>query len=518
LACAGLFAFAGLYMADNTKEEKPSRNFLTKLYAKLKELVGDKVSEDDFNSAVTHARAHAGGKAKAENRKIAGEESLTDMVEKVSRALTQAFLLPITRESIFYWAKEVYLDRCIACSSVDGKYYEIPYAIAGDEVTFGEPVEVEETYTPVGMNELAVLCAHGHGSRLFMEAAFAEPPEWIPYLPKPGEFKHPVYGEILITKDRNAGFVETFKAGVYQERLPVDAEHETKLSGAVGWITDMRVNDDGSADAKVEWTDRGVSLIESDRFKYVSPEWYDVWTEPASGEKHADVAIGAALTTRPFFKEGSLRPLVANERGLYAPDAQKSDPASQTYFSTALAPATDKERKTMADKPEDKGGTAAAPAPDETQKFAEEQTARKAAEARAEKAEGDLKQMGERLATLEQEGRTRRFNDLITTGDWLGQPEKHRKFMEKFGEGTEEFNDYVTEQNAVAEQAKSGNLFGEVGSAGAGSTSGALGEIEAKAKVMCEKDPKLTREQAISLVAQAEPALYSRYLSESRAN
>src|SRR5690606_19362004 len=50
------------------------------------------------------------------------------------------------------------------------------------------------------------------------------------------------------------------------------------------------------------------------RFGYVSPEWYETWKEPTTGTVYQDVAIGAALTNRPFFK--TLRPLIASERGL----------------------------------------------------------------------------------------------------------------------------------------------------------------------------------------------------------
>lgn len=500
---------------DSPKEEKPSRNFLTKLYAKLKELVGDKVSEEDFNSAVTHARAHAGGMATAKKKRM-GEESLTDVIEKVNNALTNAFRTTFDRQSIFYWAKEVYADHVIACSSVDGKVYHIPYAInADDEVEFGEPVEVEEVYVPVGMNELSHIAAKGHSARLFMECAFADPPKWMPLLPIPGTYKHPRYGEIVISEERNAHFVANFQSGVYQDKLAVDAEHESKLSGALGWITDMRVNEDGSADGKVDWTDSGVSLIEADRFAYVSPEWYDEWTNPATAEVHEDIIIGAALTTRPFFKEGSLRPLVANESGLHSLDEEKSTPTN-LYF-TALAPVTTKESITMADKPDDKGVVAAAEPPkDEAQKFAEEQGARKAAEARADAAEGEVKQMGERLATLEKEGRTRRFSDLVTKGKWLGDAALHLKMMERLEEDSDDFKEYVTAQNALAEQARTSNLFAEIGSGLEGEIQGALASLDKKAKELQAAEPSLTYAVAYDRVMAAEPDLYRQSLKEGK--
>jgi hypothetical protein len=48
-------------------------------------------------------------------------------------------------------------------------------------------------------------------------------------------------------------------------------------------------------------------------FNYISPEWYDEWSDPATGQTYKDVAIGGALTTRPFFKAPYLRPLAASE-------------------------------------------------------------------------------------------------------------------------------------------------------------------------------------------------------------
>src|SRR5207302_7626764 len=72
-----------------------------------------------------------------------------------------------------------------------------------------------------GQHELAELCSERHKARLFIEYTFKETlPDWIPYLPKPGRYVSPRYGEIVITKDRNANFVKNFSAAVYQEKLP----------------------------------------------------------------------------------------------------------------------------------------------------------------------------------------------------------------------------------------------------------------------------------------------------------
>jgi len=149
--------------------------------------------------------------------------------------------------------------------------------------------------------------------RFFNEFNESVAPDYVNVLPVPGTYKHPKYGDIKITKERNARFVNNFNGKVYQEKVPVDAEHETKLSGALGWITSLRQNEDGSVDAQVDWEERGKSAIEDGRFKYFSPEWYDTWKDPIGGKSHSDVLIGGALTTRPFFKERALKPLVASE-------------------------------------------------------------------------------------------------------------------------------------------------------------------------------------------------------------
>lgn len=139
------------------------------------------------------------------------------------------------------------------------------------------------------------------------------PPEWIPILPQPGNYTHPTYGEIPMPVSRLDRFVANFKEGVYQNPIPIDGEHQTKLSGAMGWIRELRTNEDGSVDARADWTDRGKAMLADQRYKYISPEWYDEWSDPATGQPFSDVLIGCAMTTRPYFKPKSLRPLAAGE-------------------------------------------------------------------------------------------------------------------------------------------------------------------------------------------------------------
>lgn len=76
--------------------------------------------------------------------------SLTDLIDKINAALRKNFRQPMQDEPIFYYPKEVFDDSVIACSEIDGKTYKIAWSIEGEEVKFGEPVEVTESYVEVG--------------------------------------------------------------------------------------------------------------------------------------------------------------------------------------------------------------------------------------------------------------------------------------------------------------------------------------------------------------------------------
>lgn len=342
--------------------------------------------------------------------------------------------------------------------------------------------------------DLADLAATGHTHRLFNRIACAEAPGWIPYLPKPGTYAHPRYGPIAITTARNARFVDHFARHIYQDRLPIDAEHETKLSGAVGWIVGMRQNADGSADAQVEWTDRGRAFFQADRFRYFSPEWYDVWEDPATRTQYQDVAIGGALTTRPFFKDPALRPLFASEQGLIVDDQGVDMDAQQ---------------------------------------FAELETKLKALEAEntALKSAGEttatqLKTASEQIAAMQAEARRQRFTALVRgTADgqpshrWFGEVAQHLDvldtFAQTFGEESPQFTAYVTQQQAIAAQIATSAAFRELGSDASGALPSAWAQIERKAGELRAADASLTTEQATAKVLEQNPALYRQYQAEA---
>lgn len=349
----------------------------------------------------------------------------------------------------------------------------------------GEPAE-QDMPELAAMSELADLAATGHTHRLFNSIAFAEAPSWIPYLPKPGIYAHPRYGPITITKERNSRFVDNFAKRVYQDRLPIDAEHETKLSGAVGWITAMRQSEDGSAEARVEWTDRGKAFFAADRFRYFSPEWYDAWEDPATRTQYQDVAIGGALTTRPFFKDPALRPLFASERGLIVDD---NDPSQ--------------------------GDTM------DAQQFAELETKIKALETEnatlkqtTEQERDQSKKLAEQVQRMAAERQTERFTALIRNDGarWFGEAPHHLSVLgtlaQSFGEDGAEFKAYVAQQQAVASALRTSNAFNELGGDGGGRTETDDEKLDRMAKERATAN-KITVAQAYTELLSENPSLYT---------
>lgn len=540
---------------DNKKPKKElTTAFLSHLHGQLKDAKAD-VSLEDFKSMVSKSRAHAGGKAKAANRQSAVTASeginYSKIIEMINAELREEFSSPLYGMGCYPWAREVYDDHVIV-SDDEGGFFTIPYTMSPDgDIEFGDAQEVEQTFTPIAAGEIITRCADGNGYRLFMEQQFVEPPEWLSYLPSPGTYTHQEYGKIEITQEGNEQFASQFNDGVYQTyqgepHVPIDAEHQTKLSGAVGWINELRVNEDGSVDAKTEWTERGEKLLKTDQFKFFSPEWYSSWTDPATEQTYSNVAIGGAITTRPWFKEkGGLKPIVANEKGIQCGEIHKTD-GEVTIIFTALAPngglkpmatkeqieaaralvkaadaktageATEEQIKTARaliaaeDKKETKQTTEAAPT---ALQFAEMQTQLK-------QATEDVKKANERAAVIEKDNRAMKFTETVK--DWPGETAKNVAMLEHLfstseqGRDSEVFKSHVETMNATATQLKASSLFTEVGSTGAPSTGSAEAEANALAKKMSEdSNGKLTTQQAYREVIAKTPGLYERIQKEA---
>ena len=531
---------------EATAGEKPSRAYLTRLWQNLR----DSVSRDEFDKAARSARGHAGGKARAAKAKQHAEQHPEPVAgcEYCAYGVTPGEKLPKADEAVNYRPMTAADDgeRRDACGSC--RFYSwgscslVEGTIEADQVCdlYTAP---PKTYLAPAELGIAMSEAAGDGGewRLFNElASYAEPPAWIPYLPVPGTYTHQSYGKIAVTPERNKRFIDQFKAGVYQTALPIDAEHETKLSGAFGWITDMRLNDDGSVDAKADWTDRGKRLLEGDRFKYFSPEFFPLWTDPVDEQVYQDVAVGGAITTRPFFKERALRPLVASEDGhLYAADvADSADGGGSTVITfhplAGTEPAARERTVRMTDQHEDnrhepetnEQPTNASVTLTEAEAQAYREYQAKLTERESELADlRSFKDSAEsRIAAMERDDRRKRFTDIVlgrANGSdgaaWPGEVEKNvgrlERFAEVYGEDSDAFRAEIEANAALAAQLKQSQAFTAIGSDG---TDGGtiISEVRALAEQKREANASLSPAQAEAAVFAERPELYDRYLAE----
>lgn len=122
-----------------------------------------------------------------------------------------------------------------------------------------------------------------------------------------GEWLHPEYGKIKITKEKLERFVKNF-ADKVRQALPIDVEHKTD-EGAVGWVQSVMVKESTNNNGvyhlfgDIEWTSEGRELIKSKKYRFFSAEYKDKYQDKKTGELIKDVLFGGAITTRPFIEE-----------------------------------------------------------------------------------------------------------------------------------------------------------------------------------------------------------------------
>lgn len=578
--------------AKPSKAKKPlNTHFLKRMMVSMME----RYSEDELAEMRKKAACHAGGMTKAEKAKMAcmqnelykevegdnldededdddeeqgktdtkiakeaaADESLTARLNEIQTAFREWAKKPNTKPGEWpdteYYSREVFDDYVIAECTADGELYKVPYSqgIAGG-INFGLPVKVVTKYVPVNASEVADLCTDGHGWRLFVEHEFAEAPDWMPLLPKPGNYQHPKYGPIKLSKTRNASFADGVNKNIYQSSLPVNTEHASGTDGAHGWIEEARLNEDGSVDARVSWTDIGKEAIAKDRFRFISPEWADECVLP-DGKTIKDVIRGAALTVRPFFKDKQLRPLVASERGWEVCDtAPASDEPQQYFFFTALQPSAPgsepgtqsfKEPTPMADTNKNKDEQvppvekpvvqAAEPPAVSAQEFAEMKTRQEALELEnkqfkeaAEAQAAEVKKLSEDNASLKDSAETKRFTEEVEgkskenkhayVGDFTEHVAHMKSLAKAFGEDSAEFKHYLKTQRQAAVITEQSLAFRELGKSGVEAETTPYGKLCALANEARTKNPALTFEQAFSeVMGQPEhKELYQQYTEQ----
>lgn len=444
------------------------------------------ISKDQFDQHFRTARAHAAGLSRATR---AGEDEMC--------------------------------TECVAGNQNDCSCAECQDNNAGDCLCDAGTFSEQPPQQTVASEASPLISSEGERFGVFIPVSLAEAPDWIPYLPVPGTFDHTKFGKIVITKQRNADFVSTFNAGVYQvdsngkPSVPLDAEHETKVSGALAWINQLRENADGSVDARVDWTDRGRGMLSEDRFKFVSPEFYDSWRDPLTSNLYQNVAIGGALTTRPYFKSNAqgqaLRPLVASESGLTALDDNLQPVPARAAEHPTSAPGGQEEHPMSAPAP------AAQFTDEQIKRFAELEAAAKefaefkaeatAAKALAEAAQAESQTYKERVEALEKSAQRKAFAEVA--GHWaVGSVDDHVSFMESLSESQRAV--YVKQNDATTAMLKDSVLFKEIGKTGSDSAPSNEAQLAALAKAHRVANPNLSSAQAYNEVLNMHPELYTR--------
>lgn len=360
---------------------------------------------------------------------------------------------------------------------------------------------------------------------------FSADQDWIAFLPKPGVYQHGLYGELDFSPARLANILANFNANTYGQQLPINAEHDSAASGAVGWIADMRLAADGSLEVKPEWNERGTALLAGDRFRYVSAEFFDRWQDPVTGEWHDDVAVGLAICTRPHFKTDVLRPLAASEEAAMADAEKVPEPVRMTGEIEQEEPVPEKEPKPTPQPEPNPTPPEPAPTPEpEPPTEPEAVTLNEQAVREFREMQRKFKQMSDELAKVKNENvevranyREKKFTDEVrgrsddNDRPWFGDIEDHVSMLmdlsEKFGDASPQVQNYIKQNRATAEALRQTNLFREFGTGRSGEIGQAYGQLESLARERMKTSGE-TFSQAFDHVFSNEHELRAAYSRE----
>lgn len=95
----------------------------------------------------------------------------------------------------------------------------------------------------------------------------------------------------------------------------IDLDHATLFYGtgeAYGWIKELEVKDDVLYVSKVEWLDHGLEVLQSKKYKYISPVLEENTIDPVTGNNIGWTLHSAAITNRPFLED--LGEVIANNK------------------------------------------------------------------------------------------------------------------------------------------------------------------------------------------------------------
>jgi hypothetical protein len=346
----------------------------------------------------------------------------------------------------------------------------------------------------------------GHaGLRYVAPRTFTAASEWVQFLPTPGQYSHASFGSLDFTPEKYAAIVANFGGNVYGQDLPINVEHDYKAAGAVGWIREMRLAEDGSIEVRPEWNDRGRDLIDGDRFRYVSAEIYDQWQDPVSGDYHDNVAVGMAVCVRPHFKTDVLRPLAASE--IVASDAG-SDPQEGTGVP--------EDAKTQPP-------AAVTLTEAEIHEFREIKPKYEATVTELTEAKATILTQEGRIAALESDARKTKFAAIVNGqggSKWFGDADQHVSMLldlaQAFGEDSTQVKSYIGNNADHAKQLSESVLFKATGTTNGGDgNQSAWDRVQAEAKTLSEAKG-VTIESATATVLSTNPELARQYTAERR--
>lgn len=123
-------------------------------------------------------------------------------------------------------------------------------------------------------------------------------------------FQTAKYGPLTLDRKMAEEMIANFQAGVLGTEPFIDEEHSEGASH--GWVKDLFIAEasedvvkkTGAGEAlfaKVDWTPSGKKLLSDKAYRYISPWWGD-FKDPADGEVHSNVLMGAALCNNPVLR------------------------------------------------------------------------------------------------------------------------------------------------------------------------------------------------------------------------
>ena len=152
--------------------------------------------------------------------------------------------------------------------------------------------------------------------------------------------------------------------------------------------------------------------------------------------------------------------------------------------------------------------------------LAGESAARQAAEAQAKTLADQNTKLAERVTAMEKSARAKRFSELVDAphAPWYGKPEGHLSLLETladtFGEESEQFKAYVSQQQATAQALADSDLFKEHGVNRSGGSNDPVTRATQMANARA-KEASIPFQDALNQIFGENPALYEEYRAKN---